>query len=219
MRPGPEQLLPLPALRVKRLGLCDYRPVWQAMQKFTDERDAATQDELWLLEHQPVFTLGMNGKRQHLLDPGDIPVVDIDRGGQVTYHGPGQLVAYTLLDLKRLDIGIRGLVEVLEDSVIDWLHAHGIDGRTRRDAPGVYVGGAKLAALGLRVRRGCSYHGLAINVDADVEPFDRINPCGHAGMAVTRTRDLGIGLSCDAVAGQWLPYFLDRLGYQRMHAT
>jgi len=215
VRPG---CLPVtPDLAVKRLGLCDYQPVWQAMQRFTDERHAATQDELWLLEHEPVFTLGMNGKREHILAPGDIPVVEIDRGGQVTYHGPGQLVAYTLLDIRRLGIGVRGLVEVLESSVIDWLQSHGVSARARRDAPGVYVDGAKLAALGLRVRRGGSYHVLAINVDVDLEPFERINPCGYAGMAVTRTRDLGISLDSDAVASQWLPYFIERLAYTCPH--
>ena len=201
-------------LHVRRLGLCDYEPVWHDMQAFTQRRNAQTADELWLLQHSPVYTLGMNGKREHLLMPGDIPVVEIDRGGQVTYHGPGQLVAYTLFDLKRLDIGIRALVEALELSVIDWLMAHGIFAVARRDAPGVYVEGAKIAALGLRVRRGCSYHGMALNVDADLEPFTGINPCGCEGMAVTRTRDLGIDRSVDEVAAQWLPYLLERLGYQ-----
>ena len=202
-------------LHVRHLGLCDYEPVWRDMQAFTQQRNARTADELWLLEHRPVYTLGMNGKREHLLAPGDIPVVEIDRGGQVTYHGPGQLVAYTLFDLKRLDIGIRVLVEALESSFIDWLGAQGIVATARRDAPGVYVDGAKVAALGLRVKRGCSYHGLALNVDADLEPFSGINPCGYEGMAVTRTRDLGIDQSVAEVAAQWLPYLLERLGYRR----
>ena len=201
-------------LHIRRLGLCDYEPVWHDMQAFTQQRTAKTADELWLLQHQSVYTLGMNGKREHLLMPGDIPVVEIDRGGQVTYHGPGQLVAYTLFDLKRLNIGIRVLVEALESSVIDWLGAQGVVAAARRDAPGVYVEGAKVAALGLRVKRGCSYHGLALNVDTDLEPFAGINPCGYEGMAVTRTRDLGIEQGVEEVAVQWLPYLVERLGYQ-----
>ena len=201
-------------LHIRRLGLCDYEPVWHDMQVFTQQRTAQTADELWLLQHQSVYTLGMNGKREHLLMPGDIPVVEIDRGGQVTYHGPGQMVAYTLFDLKRLNIGIRALVEALESSVIDWLGAQGVVAAARRDAPGVYVEGAKVAALGLRVKRGCSYHGLALNVDTDLEPFAGINPCGYEGMAVTRTRDLGIEQGVEEVAAQWLPYLVERLGYQ-----
>ena len=201
-------------LHIRRLGLCDYEPVWHDMQAFTQQRTAQAADELWLLQHQSVYTLGMNGKREHLLMPGDIPVVEIDRGGQVTYHGPGQMVAYTLFDLKRLNIGIRALVEALESSVIDWLGAQGVVAVARRDAPGVYVEGAKVAALGLRVKRGCSYHGLALNVDTDLEPFAGINPCGYEGMAVTRTRDLGIEQGVEEVAAQWLPYLVERLGYQ-----
>jgi len=200
-------------LQVKDLGMCDYRPVWHDMQSFTQQRDEATVDQLWLLQHTPVFTLGMNGKQEHLLAPGDIPVVNIDRGGQVTYHGPGQLVVYVLLDLRRLGIGVRTLVDALEQSVIEWLAARGVAAGTRSDAPGVYVNNAKLAALGLRIRRGCSYHGLALNVNLDLEPFTRINPCGYAGLAVTQTKDLGIALDVDAVAQQWLPYFAERLHY------
>jgi len=201
-------------LHIRHLGLCEYEPVWRDMQAFTQQRTVQAADELWLLQHQSVYTLGMNGKREHLLMPGDIPVVEIDRGGQVTYHGPGQLVAYTLFDLKRLNIGIRALVEALESSVIDWLGAQGVVAAARRDAPGVYVEGAKVAALGLRVKRGCSYHGLALNVDTDLEPFAGINPCGYEGMAVTRTRDLGIEQGVEEVAVQWLPYLVERLGYQ-----
>ena len=203
-------------LHVKHLGLCDYEPVWRDMQAFTQQRNARTADELWLLQHRPVYTLGMNGKREHLLMPGEIPVVEIDRGGQVTYHGPGQLVAYTLFDLKRLGIGIRALVEALELSVIDWLGSRGVAAVARRDAPGVYVEDAKVAALGLRVKRGCSYHGLALNIDADLGPFAGINPCGYEGLAVTRTRDLGIEQSVEEVAAEWLPYLVDRLGYRRI---
>jgi lipoyl(octanoyl) transferase len=201
-------------LHVKHLGLRDYEPVWRDMQAYTQQRNAQAADELWLLQHRPVYTLGMNGKREHLLMPGDIPVVEIDRGGQVTYHGPGQLVAYTLFDLKRLGIGVRTLVEALELSVIDWLGSRGVAAVARRDAPGVYVEDAKVAALGLRVKRGCSYHGLALNIDADLAPFAGINPCGYEGMAVTRTRDLGIEQGVEEVAAQWLPYLVDRLGYR-----
>lgn len=199
--------------QVRRLGLCEYAPVWHDMQSLTQQRDAATPDQLWLLQHAPVFTLGMNGKREHLLAPGDIPVVDVDRGGQVTYHGPGQLVAYVLLDLRRLGIGVRALVDVLEQSVIELLRIHGVSAAARSDAPGVYVDGAKLAALGLRVKRGCSYHGLALNVDMDLEPFGRINPCGYSGLAVTQLKDLGIELDVEQVAQQWLPCFSERLNY------
>ncbi|HHH43836.1 MAG TPA: lipoyl(octanoyl) transferase LipB [Gammaproteobacteria bacterium] len=200
-------------LRVRCLGVSEYRPVWEAMQAFTRQRNGDTGDELWLLEHPPVFTQGMNGKPEHLLAPGDIPVVEVDRGGQVTYHGPGQLLAYTLLDLARLGIGIRRLVEALEQSVVEWLAAQGVTAQARRDAPGVYVDGAKIAALGLRVRRGCSYHGLALNVDLDLEPFSRINPCGYQDMPVTRLADLGISLSVAEVGESWAPYLAAQLRY------
>jgi len=183
------------------------------MQAFTETRDATTGDRVWLLQHRPVFTQGMNSKSEHLLAPGGIPVVEVDRGGQVTYHGPGQLVAYVLLDLRRQGMGIRTLVDALERSVIEWLASRGVVAEARRDAPGVYVDGAKLAALGLRVKRGCCYHGLALNVDMDLEPFARINPCGYAGLPVTRLADLGIGLGVDQVAQEWLPYFSRRLDY------
>ncbi|GMQ87854.1 MAG: lipoyl(octanoyl) transferase LipB [Gammaproteobacteria bacterium] len=183
------------------------------MRGFTLQRNASSEDELWLLEHPPVFTQGMNGKPEHLLAPGDIPVVPVDRGGQVTYHGPGQLVAYVMLDLTRLGIGIRRLVEALEQSVIDWLAAQGVTAQARRDAPGVYVEGAKIAALGLRVKRGCSYHGLAFNVAMDLEPFSRINPCGYQDMPVTQLVDLGISLSVEEVGQNWLPYLAAQLRY------
>ena len=200
-------------LRVKRLGVCDYAPVWREMQNLTKCRNAEAADELWVLEHQPVFTLGMNAKREHLLARGEIPVIEVDRGGQVTYHGPGQMVAYVMIDLRRLGLGIRQLVDVLEKSVVDWLAAQNVDAQTRRNAPGVYVDGAKIAALGLRVRRGCSYHGLAVNVDMDLEPFTRINPCGYQGLAVTQLRDLGLELSVDDVSESWLPYLTSQLDY------
>ena len=171
---------------VRQLGRVGYEPAWRAMQAFTDLRDEATPDELWFLEHDPVFTQGLNGKAEHLLAPGGIPVVGIDRGGQVTYHGPGQLVMYALVDLRRLRIGVRELVVALESAVVALAASHGIKAAGRREAPGVYVGARKLASIGLRVRRGCSYHGLALNVDMDLEPFGRINPCGMAGLAMTQ---------------------------------
>src|SRR5690606_11315547 len=177
---------------VRWLGRVDYAPTWQAMRDFTDARNAETPDELRLLEHPPVITLGMAADPGHVLDAGDIPVVQTDRGGQVTYRGPGQLIAYPLLDLKRNGLTVRGLVTLLEQSVIDLVAPAGIEAVGRRDAPGVYVQGRKLAALGLRVRRGASYHGLALNVELDPAPFARINPCGMAGLAVTTLRELGI---------------------------
>lgn len=202
-------------VQVHELGLRDYLPVWRNMQAYTEQRDADSVDQVRMLQHPPVFTLGMNGRREHLLAPGDIPVVEVDRGGQVTYHGPGQLVVYTLLDLRRRGLGIRGLVDVLEQSVVDWLGSQGVTARARREAPGVYVDGAKVAALGLRVRRGCSYHGVALNVDMDLAPFERINPCGYQGLPVTQLRDLGIGLTVEEVGRQWLRYFCDLLGARR----
>jgi lipoyl(octanoyl) transferase len=181
---------PRTTLAVRRLGLREYGPAWRAMQAFTDRRGPDTPDELWLLQHPPVYTLGQAGRPEHVLDPGGIPVVKIDRGGQVTYHGPGQLVAYLLLDLRRAGFGVKRLVHLLEQSVIDLLAGYGIECYARPDAPGVYVDGAKIAALGLRVRRGCSFHGLALNVDMDLEPFSRIDPCGYPGLAVTQIADL-----------------------------
>jgi lipoyl(octanoyl) transferase len=200
---------PDPLLR--QLGRSDYLPTWQAMQAFTDRRDADTPDELWLVEHPPVFTQGMNGRPEHLLDPGDIPVVPVDRGGQVTYHGPGQLVAYPLLDLRRRQLGIRDLVQRLEFAVIDLLAGYGIEALGRRDAPGVYVDGRKIASLGLRVRRGCSYHGLSLNVDMDLAPFARINPCGHPGLEVTRCVDLGGPADWDEAATTLVPHLFRQL--------
>lgn len=180
------------AILVRRLGRRDYESTWRQMQAFTDTRDDATADEFWQVEHPPVFTLGLNGKPEHVLDPGDIPVIPVDRGGQVTYHGPGQVVIYTLLDLRRSGLGVRALVNALESAVIDYLATRGITARARPDAPGVYVDGAKIAALGLRVRRGGSYHGLAFNLDPDLSAFDRINPCGYRGLATTSLAALGV---------------------------
>ncbi len=178
-------------LKIRNIGLKAYQPVWRDMQAFTDARAPHTADEIWLVEHPPIYTLGQAGREEHVLDPGGIPVIKVDRGGQVTYHGPGQLVAYVLLDLRRAGLGVRGLVSLLEKSVIALLGAYGIAANARRDAPGVYVEARKIAALGLRVRRGCSFHGLSLNVDMDLEPFARIDPCGHRGLEVTQLASLG----------------------------
>ncbi|CAN7272289.1 lipoyl(octanoyl) transferase LipB [Pseudomonas sp. LjRoot71] len=176
-------------LGFRELGQVDYQPTWHAMQRFTDTRGIDTPDEIWLLEHSPVFTQGQAGKAEHVLFPGDIPVVQVDRGGQVTYHGPGQLVAYLLLDVRRSGIGVRELVSRIERSLIDLLASYGVSANAKPDAPGVYVDGAKIASLGLRIRNGRSFHGLALNVDMDLQPFQRINPCGYAGMAMTQLAD------------------------------
>ena len=179
-------------LLIRRLpGLQPYEPVWHAMQAFTDTRTPQTPDELWVVEHEPVFTLGQAGKWEHVLAPGSIPVVPVDRGGQVTYHGPGQIVAYPLIDLRRAGIGVREYVHRIEQAVIDTLAEWNILAARKEGAPGVYVNGAKIAALGIRVRRGCTFHGLAFNVDMDLEPFHRINPCGFQGLQVTQVLDLG----------------------------
>ena len=190
----------LPAVRIRRLGRRPYEPVWRDMQRFTDARGPATPDEIWCVEHPPVYTLGLAGREAHVLDPGGTPVVRCDRGGQVTYHGPGQAVVYTLVDLRRAGLGPRAWVEALEQAVIDLLAEHGIAAAREPGAPGVYVEGAKVAALGLRVRRGAAYHGLAVNVDMDLAPFARIDPCGRPGQPVTRLADLGVGLGTEAVA-------------------
>lgn len=176
-----------------------YRPVWRAMQEYTEHRAADTPDVLWLLSHAPVFTQGKNGKPEHVLDPGNIEVIPIDRGGQVTYHGPGQIVAYTLINIKRLGIGIRSLVTALEQAMIGTLAEYDIKACARSEAPGVYVDGAKIGSIGLRVRRGCSYHGLALNVDMDLAPFDRINPCGYSGLRMTQVSELGGPADLDRV--------------------
>jgi lipoyl(octanoyl) transferase len=178
--------MPTPELLVRRLGLMDYETVWRAMQAFTDQRDENTADELWLVEHPPVFTQGQAGRAEHVLAPGDIPVIQVDRGGQVTYHGPGQIVAYPLIDIKRLQMGVRTLVTGIEQAIIGVLKSYGVDALPRADAPGVYVDGVKIASLGLRIRRGKSFHGLAFNINMDLEPFQRINPCGFAGLQVTK---------------------------------
>ena len=177
---------------VKHLGLVDYQPTFDAMKQFTAERNADTCDEIWLLQHPPVYTQGQAGKPEHLLDAHGIPVVKIDRGGQITYHGPGQIMMYLLLDLRRWHLNVRQLVRLMEQSVIDLLAAYGVEAHGREDAPGVYVEDAKIAALGLKIKKGCCYHGLSFNVDMDLAPFAWINPCGYAGLQVTQARDLGI---------------------------
>ena len=180
---------------VRNLGLQDYESTWHDMQRYTQNRDAQTPDEIWISEHPAVYTLGLNGKREHLLNTGDIPVVNSDRGGQVTYHGPGQLVIYTLLDIKRLNVSIRSLVTTLEQAMIFALAQHGITAVARADAPGVYVNGKKIGSIGLRIKKNCSYHGLSINNQMDLRPFDYINTCGYPGLEVTQLADLGVTVS------------------------
>ena len=191
LNPAVTMSTPSRRLLVRDLGRQAYAPVWHAMQAFTDARNGDSEDELWLVEHEPVFTLGQAGKDEHVLAAGDIPVVHVDRGGQVTYHGPGQIVAYPMLDLRRLGIGVRQLVDRIEQAVIDALAEWNIAAQRKEGAPGVYVNGAKIAALGLRVRRGCSFHGVAFNIGMDLSPFQRINPCGYRGLAVTQMADHG----------------------------
>lgn len=184
---------------VRELGLVAYEPTWRAMRAFNDRRDAATRDQVWLVQHPSVFTLGLAGRREHVRAPGDIPVIATDRGGQVTYHGPGQAVAYLLLDLRRRKLGVRDLVRRIEQGVIELLRERGVEGGRREGMPGVYVGGAKIAAIGLRVARGCSYHGVAVNADMDLEPFTRIDPCGYPGLAATQLAAFGVRDSIGAV--------------------
>ena len=203
-----------PTITIRSLGLQDYEPLWRAMQRFTDTRTPETADEIWFTEHPPVFTLGLNASREHLIATGDIPVVQIDRGGQVTYHGPGMLMIYPLIDLKRLGLGVRDLVTALEQSVVDLAAGYGIDARARPDAPGVYVGDTKFASVGLRIRRGASYHGMALNVRVDLEPFMRINPCGYAGLEMTDLATLGGDGDLDVVREKLLPHFLAHLRLQ-----
>ena len=200
--PRTPDTLPATSLVIRDLGRVEYMAAWEAMKAFTAARQAGTADELWLLQHPPVFTLGQAGKPQHLLDPGAIPVIKVDRGGQVTYHGPGQAVIYLLLDLRRRRLAVKELVRILEQAVIDLLAGCGVAAERRPGAPGVYVGGAKIAALGLKVSAGCSYHGLALNVDMDLDPFRRINPCGYPGLPVTQTRDLGIRDSVETIGNR-----------------
>ena len=193
------------------LGRRDYQPIWLEMQTLTERRDATTPDQIWFLEHPPVFTLGMNADPGHVLAAGDIPVVRIDRGGQVTYHGPGQLLVYPLLDLRRAGLGVRDLVTALEQAAVALLARYGIAARSRPDAPGVYAGDAKIASIGIRVRRGGSYHGLALNVNMDLAPFDRINPCGYAGLQMTQIAAFGVQPDLERVAREFAPLLIERL--------
>jgi len=213
--------VPTPGARTlgfREFGRVAYEPTWHAMQHFTDNRDEQSMDEVWLLEHPPVFTQGQAGKAEHVLFPGDIPVVQVDRGGQVTYHGPGQLVAYLLLDVRRSGLGVRDLVSRIEQCLIDLLASYGISANARSDAPGVYVDGAKIASLGLRIRHGCSFHGLSLNVDMALEPFRRINPCGLAGMPMTQLGDLAGPVVMAEVQARLRQQLVDTLGYTD-HAT
>jgi len=203
-------------LVVRHLGLAEYLPTLEVMRRLTAERDATTPDEIWLLQHPRVFTQGQAGKAEHLLAPGEIPVVQVDRGGQVTYHGPGQLVAYLMLDLRRLGLGVRELVTAMEQSLVELLAGYAIDAAPKADAPGVYVAGDKIASLGLRVSRGCSFHGLALNVDMDMSPFGRINPCGYAGLKMVQLSDLlETPPALDEVAQRLERILRRRLGYVR----
>ncbi|MDN2481787.1 lipoyl(octanoyl) transferase LipB [Vibrio agarivorans] len=201
-------------LIVRHLGRQDYQPVWQAMHDFTDTRDENTVDEVWLVEHNPVFTQGQAGKQEHLLNTGDIPVVQSDRGGQVTYHGPGQLVAYVLINLRRKNIGVRDLVTHIENTVINTLKRFDVESAARPDAPGVYVDNRKICSLGLRIRRGCSFHGLALNINMDLTPFLRINPCGYAGMEMVQLNDLTSTTQLEQVQSPLIEELVALLDYQ-----
>jgi lipoyl(octanoyl) transferase len=202
----------MPELIVRSLGRQPYLETWEAMKSFTAQRDEHTSDELWCLEHPQVYTQGQAGKAEHILAPGDIPVIQVDRGGQVTYHGPGQLVVYLMIGLTRRKIGVRGLVDIIEQGLVRTLAELGITARPRPDAPGVYVGDAKIASLGLRVRRGCSFHGLALNVDMDMEPFRRINPCGYAGLAMCQIRDFVVPVSMGDIEKRLVAQLVSGLG-------
>ncbi len=203
-------------LIVKKLGRQDYEPVWKAMHKFTDARTEEDVDQVWLVEHNPVFTQGQAGKAEHVLNAGDIPVIQSDRGGQVTYHGPGQLVAYFLINIRRKKFGVRDLVTHIENLVINTLKAYNIDSAARPDAPGVYVDGKKICSLGLRIRRGCSFHGLALNVDMDLSPFLRINPCGYQGMEMAQVSQLGGPSELENVEQQLIQELVELLGYDQV---
>lgn len=203
-------------LIVKKLGRQDYEPVWKAMHKFTDERTEEDVDQVWLVEHNPVFTQGQAGKAEHVLNAGDIPVIQSDRGGQVTYHGPGQLVAYFLINIRRKKFGVRDLVTHIENLVINTLKAYNINSTARPDAPGVYVDDKKICSLGLRIRRGCSFHGLALNVDMDLSPFLRINPCGYQGMEMVQVSQLGGPSELESVEQQLIQELVELLGYDQV---
>jgi len=202
------------AISVRHFGEVDYDETWQKMRDFTDNRQKDTPDELWFLQHPAVYTLGKNGKPEHVLNSAEIPVINSDRGGQVTYHGPGQIVVYTLLDLGRLNIGVRALVTGLEQVIIELLNDYGIAANARRDAPGVYVNDAKIAALGLRVRKGCSFHGLALNVAMDLEPFSRINPCGYEGLEVTQIKNFISDIKLESVTDDLQQRLIEQFSYE-----
>lgn len=202
-------------LIVRSFGLTDYQPIWQKMLDFTLQRQADTQDEIWLLQHQPVFTQGQAGKAEHLLAPGDIPVVQVDRGGQVTYHGPGQLVAYCLIDLQRKKWSIKQLVCAIEKAVINLLTDYNITSQVKNGAPGIYVNEKKICSLGLRIKRGCSFHGLALNVSMDMQPFERINPCGYQGLKMTQIAELGGPNDVKQVADDLIQHLLQQFDYQK----
>lgn len=201
-------------MKTRFRGWQDYVPLWHEMQEFTNTRDENTPDEIWFCEHPPVFTLGLNAAKEHLLAPGDIPVVQIDRGGQVTFHGPGQLMIYPLIDIRRANIGVRTLVTALEQSVVDLAAEYDVEAAARADAPGVYVDSKKLASVGLRIRRGASFHGMALNVDVELEPFSRINPCGYKELEMTDMHRLGMGLQLEETSEKILPHFLRHLGLE-----
>jgi lipoyl(octanoyl) transferase len=209
---------PTHTLYLRHLGLHDYETTWQAMRDFTEARGEDTPDQLWLLEHPPVYTLGLNGDIRHLVQATDLPVVKTDRGGQITYHGPGQLIAYVLVDLRRKNLGVRSLVSALENAVIGVLKQYGIAAQSRREAPGVYVDGRKIASVGLRVRKGCSYHGLSLNVDMDLAPFAAIHPCGYAGLEVTRLAELGIEARTHDVMAPLAVEIMRNLGFRGLAA-
>ena len=200
-------------LIIRDLGLQDYEPIWKEMQKFTAERDEQTPDELWCLEHPPVFTMGLNGKSKHLLNVNDIPVINIDRGGQVTYHGPGQLIVYTLIDLKRRHLGVKDLVRNIEQSIIQLLKKYDINAEGKENAPGVYVSGEKIAALGLRIKKNKSYHGLSLNIDMDLSPFLQINPCGYEDLSVTQLKDLKSEFDFNTIKKELVQLLSKLLGY------
>ncbi len=206
-------------MEVINLGRSDYQLTWQAMRDFTHQRVPQTPDQLWITEHSPIFTQGLNGRAEHVLNRGDIPLLQVDRGGQVTYHGPGQLIIYCLLDLNRLGLGVKGLVAHIEQSIVDLLGGFGIESHTRSGAPGVYVDQAKIAALGLRIRKGCCYHGLSLNVDMELEPFNRIDPCGYPGLAVTQLRDLGVNVGIDQLGDQLADIILGNLSEKESSRT
>ncbi|MHB1949045.1 MAG: lipoyl(octanoyl) transferase LipB [Gammaproteobacteria bacterium] len=198
---------------IRRMDRQDYQTCWQSMREFTDRRDETVPDEIWVVEHDPVFTQGQNGKAEHILNPGTIPVIKVDRGGQVTYHGPGQLVVYTLIDLKRKKFNVRELVTLLEQSIIDLLQEFKINAAAKREAPGIYVAGQKICSIGLRIRRGCSYHGLALNVAMDLEPFSRINPCGFQNLKMTQLADFGFTGDLKEISLKLINYLTVNLGY------